>query len=132
MKQVLIQKGAAIVADVPAPQVQPGEILVRVQTSCLSVGTEVSGIRHSAVPMWKKVLQQPEKVATAVRLLATQGLRRTWSQIEEKRDAAFPTGYSAAGIVVEVGADIQDVHRGDRVACAGAQFAHHAEFIRVP
>lgn len=132
MKQVLIHSGAALVADVPAPQVGAGDILVRVQRSCLSVGTELSGIRHSAVPLWKKALQQPEQVATALRMVATQGLRRTWSQIEEKRDAAHPTGYSAAGIVVGTGSGIHDIRAGDRVACAGAQFAHHAEFIRVP
>jgi predicted dehydrogenase/threonine dehydrogenase-like Zn-dependent dehydrogenase len=132
VKQVLIHKGAAIVADVPAPSCGAGEVLVRVQTSCLSVGTEVSGIKHSAVPMWKKVLQQPEKLAVAANLLATQGLRRTWSQIEERRDAAHPTGYSAAGIVVQIGAEIRDLRPGDRVACAGAQYAHHAELIRVP
>jgi predicted dehydrogenase/threonine dehydrogenase-like Zn-dependent dehydrogenase len=132
MKQVLIHKGVAIVAEVPAPQIDPGKVLVRVQTSCLSVGTEISGIRHSAVPMWKKVLQQPEKIGMALRMVATQGLRRTWSQVEEKRAAAHPTGYSAAGIVAQVGAGIQDIRAGDRVACAGAQFAHHAEFIGVP
>ena len=132
MKQIMIRKGTAIVTDVPAPCVEPGEVLVRVQASCLSVGTEMSGVRSSAVPMWKRALQQPEKVTTALRMIATQGVRRTWSLIEEKRDAAHPTGYSAAGIVVEVGADIQDIASGDRLACAGGGYAHHAEFIRVP
>jgi predicted dehydrogenase/threonine dehydrogenase-like Zn-dependent dehydrogenase len=132
MKQVLVHKGAAIVADVPAPGADPGEVLVAVRVSCLSVGTEVSGIRHSGVPMWKKVLQQPEKLGTALRMVANQGLRRTWSLVEERRDAAHPTGYSATGIVVAVGAGVQDLRPGDRVACAGAQSAHHAEFIRVP
>lgn len=132
MKQILIHKGAAVVADVPAPGVEAGQIVVRVARSCLSVGTEMSGIRHSAIPLWKRVLRQPEKVTAAVRMVATNGWQRTWSLIEQQRDAAHPTGYSAAGIVVEVGAGIDDIRCGDRVACAGAQFAHHAEFIRVP
>lgn len=132
MKQILIRKGAAIVAEVPAPGVDCGEVLVRVQSSCLSVGTELSGIRHSAIPMWKRAMQQPEKVLTTLRMVKTQGWQRTWSLIEERRDAAHPTGYSAAGIVEAVGSDIQDLRPGDRVACAGAQCAHHAEYIRVP
>jgi predicted dehydrogenase/threonine dehydrogenase-like Zn-dependent dehydrogenase len=132
MKQILIRKGAAVVAEVPAPGVDAGEVLVRVQSSCLSVGTELSGIRHSAIPMWKRALQQPEKVLTTLRMVKTQGWHRTWSLIEERRDAAHPTGYSAAGIVEAVGRDIQDLRPGDRVACAGAQCAHHAEYIRVP
>src|SRR5690606_32588366 len=28
--------------------------------------------------------------------------------------------------------DIEDIQVGDRVACAGAQYANHAEFIAVP
>lgn len=132
MKQVLIQKGRAIVADVPAPKVGAGEVLVRVQTSCLSVGTEMNGVRASAVPLWKKALKQPEKIVETLQYATTLGLKRTWSLLEEKRDAAHATGYSATGFVVDVGADIQDIAIGERVACAGAQCAHHAEFIRVP
>ena len=132
MKQVLIKSGSAHVVQVPVPQLESGEVLVRVQVSCLSIGTELSGLRGSAVPMWKKALAQPEKVATVVKMLANQGLRRTWSLIQEKKDAYYPTGYSAAGIVVAFGPDVQDLPISARVACAGAHYAHHAEYIRVP
>jgi predicted dehydrogenase/threonine dehydrogenase-like Zn-dependent dehydrogenase len=132
MKQVLIRKGGAVVAEVPAPRVEAGEVLVNVRASCISVGTEMIGVRSSGVPMWKRALRQPEKTAQALQTAATQGLRRAWSQIEAKRDEANPTGYSAAGVVVQVGAGIQDLAPGDRVACAGAQCAYHAEIIRVP
>lgn len=57
-----------------------------------------------------------------------QGARRTWSVVEEKRNTAHPTGYSAAGVVIDVGADVKDIAPGDRVACAGAP---HAEMLRV-
>ncbi len=132
MKQVLIRKGGAIVADVPAPRVEAGEVLVNVRASCISVGTEMSGVRSSALPMWKRALQQPEKAAQVVQMAATRGLRRTWEQVEAKRDEASPTGYSAAGVVVQVGAGVTDLAPGDRVACAGAQCAFHAETICVP
>lgn len=132
MKQVLISKGSAIVSDVPAPGVGVGEILVRVNTSCLSVGTEMSGIRSSAIPLWKKALKQPEKIVSTLKMVSTIGFSRTWSLVEEKIDTSFPTGYSATGTVVAIGSDIKDIEIGDRVACAGAQCAYHAEFIRVP
>ena len=38
--------------------IEAGEVLVRVQASCLSIGTELSGLRGSAVPLWKKALQK--------------------------------------------------------------------------
>ena len=132
MKQVLIKRGVAIIEEVPSPAVGVGEILVRLEASCISVGTEMSGIRSSAVPMWKKVLQQPDKAMFVLKTALNSGLRKTVSLVEEKRDAALPIGYSTAGIVIAVGANITDIVPGERVACAGAQCAYHAEFISVP
>lgn len=106
-------------------------MLVRVQASCLSIGTELSGLRGSAVPLWKKALAQPEKAMAVLQMTGDIGLRRTLSLVEEKKSAEQTTGYSAAGVVAAVGAHIRDLVVGGRVACAGAQYAHHAEYIRV-
>src|SRR5262249_35118193 len=42
------------------------------------------------------------------------------------------TGYSLSGMIEAVGEQITDLHPGDRVACAGAQCAHHAEYVCIP
>ena len=132
MKQVLIKKGQILVDDIAAPVTEPGTVLVRVDHSCISIGTEMSGIKASSLPLWKRALQQPEKVKKALKMISTQGLSATKTLVEGKLDEAQPTGYSAAGTVLEVGDGITDFAVGDRVACAGAQCAHHAEVIRVP
>jgi predicted dehydrogenase/threonine dehydrogenase-like Zn-dependent dehydrogenase len=132
MKQVLIRQGLAFVGDVPAPAVEPGTILVRVVRSCISVGTELSGVRASGAPLWRRALDQPEKLKQVAQLVATEGLAKTRSLVAGKLGAGQPTGYSAAGVVLEVGAGVDGIRPGDRVACAGAQCAHHAETIRVP
>jgi len=132
VKQVLISRGDAVVQDVPAPVVEPGTVLVRVHHSCISVGTEMSGVRASATPLWKRALRQPQQVRKLVQTAAQQGVGRTWSLVESKLSAGNATGYSAAGTVIEVGDGVEDLVPGDRVACAGAQFAFHAEVIRVP
>ncbi|MBE9594488.1 MAG: zinc-binding alcohol dehydrogenase, partial [Proteobacteria bacterium] len=41
-------------------------------------------------------------------------------------------GYSSSGVVLEVGKTITDIAVGDKVACAGAGYANHAEIINVP
>ncbi|MHB1345376.1 MAG: bi-domain-containing oxidoreductase [Thermoleophilia bacterium] len=132
MKQVLIRQGHVLVEDVPAPLVEPGTLLVRVDHSCISVGTEMSGVRASAERLWKRGLKQPQNVRKVVQMVATQGVAKTRAVIEGKLTAGQPTGYSAAGVVIAVGQGVEDLRPGDRVACAGAQCAHHAEVIRVP
>lgn len=132
MKQVLIKQGRAIVEDIPAPLVDAGKVLVRVDHSCISVGTEMSGVKASARPLWKRVLSQPGKIKKAWKMIETHGLSRLHSVVQGKLSSAVATGYSAAGTILEVGEGIHDLSPGDRVACAGAQYAHHAEVIAVP
>ena len=132
MKQILIKQGQVIIEEVPAPQIEPNTVLVEVHASCISVGTEMSGLKASGLPPWKRVLIQPQKLKKVIQMVRTQGISRTRSLIEGKLTVGVSTGYSAAGIVLEVGECIKDIRPGDRVACAGAQYAHHAEIIRVP
>lgn len=132
MKQVLIRQGQATVEEVPAPLVEPGTVLIRVSHSCISVGTEMSGVQGSGIPLWKRALREPEKVRKALGMVATKGVAHTRSVLEGKLQAGNPTGYSASGVVMEVGEGIRDLTPGIRIACGGAQYAHHAEILRVP
>lgn len=132
MKQVMIRKGQAVVEDVPSPRVDAGCVLVDVAASCVSAGTEMSGVRNSGLPLWKRVVQQPDNVKKALEMAASQGFKRTWDVVQGKLAAGNATGYSAVGTVIAVGEGVEDMVPGDRVACAGAQCAHHAEVIRVP
>ncbi|MCL4079348.1 bi-domain-containing oxidoreductase [Coriobacteriia bacterium Es71-Z0120] len=132
MKQVLVKQGQVLVEEVPAPKAEPGTVVVAIDHSCISAGTELSGMQASAVPLWKRALRNPDKVLTVLKMVTTEGVGRTKAVVEGRLASGDPTGYSVAGTVMEVGAGVADIAPGERVACAGAQAAHHAEVVRVP
>jgi predicted dehydrogenase/threonine dehydrogenase-like Zn-dependent dehydrogenase len=132
MKQVLIQNGSAIVSDVPAPQVSPKNILVRVDYSCISVGTEMAGLRMSGLPLYQRALKQPDNVKRVIDMMRDQGIKRTLDRVTGKLATGSATGYSAAGVIIEIGLEVDGFSVGERVACAGAGIANHAEVIDVP
>lgn len=132
MKQVLIRGGQAVLAEVPAPQPAAGNLLVRVAYSCISAGTEMAGVKMSGLPLYQRALKQPENVRRVLSMMKEQGIKPTLDRVRGKLAAGSATGYSAAGIVVAVGRDVEGFSVGDRVACAGAGIANHAEFIDVP
>lgn len=132
MKQVLIKGGGVIVEDVPAPQVGEKNILVRVEYSCISAGTELAGVSMSGMPLYRRALKQPENVARVLDMMRDQGIKRTIDRVRGKLSAGSPTGYSAAGRIIAIGSQVDGFSVGDRVACAGAGIANHAELIDVP
>ena len=132
MKQVLFKSGKAYVENTPAPSVEPGTVLVHVEYSCISAGTEISGVRSSGEPIWKRALKHPDEVKQVLSMVSDQGIRRIHRMVKGKLTSGTALGYSAAGKVIAVGEGISDLVEGDKVACAGAQCAHHAEVIRVP
>jgi predicted dehydrogenase/threonine dehydrogenase-like Zn-dependent dehydrogenase len=132
VKQLLVRSGKVFLKEVPAPVVGPKNLLVRVERSCVSVGTEMAGIKMSGLPLYRRALKQPHHVKRVVQLMRDQGVARIYKQVKGKLDAGLPTGYSAAGTVVAVGAEVDGIAVGERVACAGAGIANHAELIDVP
>jgi len=132
MKQVLVSGGTVTLAEVPAPLIEPGTVLVQMDHSCISIGTEMSGVKSSGTPLWKRALQQPDHVRKVVDMLLSDGLSQTRRVVQERMALELPTGYSGAGIVLEVGTGVSDFAAGDRVACAGSQCAFHAEVVRIP
>jgi predicted dehydrogenase/threonine dehydrogenase-like Zn-dependent dehydrogenase len=133
MKQAFVNQGKVILEEVPSPQIEKNTVLVQVDHSCISVGTELSGVKDSGgIQLWRKALKQPEKVLKVAQMISSHGLRKTKKDIENIISIGVPIGYSAAGTIIQVGEGISDLKVGDRVSCAGAQCAFHAEIIRVP
>ncbi|WP_434304794.1 bi-domain-containing oxidoreductase [Clostridium botulinum] len=131
MKQVLVKQGQAITDNIPAPVVSDNGVLVKVMYSCISAGTEMMGINESGKSLVKKAMEQPEKVKKAFNMFKSGGLNAVLGKVKDM-GSGKPTGYSAAGVIIGIGKNIKDLKIGDRVACAGAGIANHAEYIDVP
>jgi predicted dehydrogenase/threonine dehydrogenase-like Zn-dependent dehydrogenase len=132
VRQVLIKGGGVFVQEVPAPAVGARNVLVQVHHSCVSVGTEMSSVKMSGLPLYRRALKQPHHVKRALKLMADNGVARTFAMIKGRIDSGLPVGYSAAGEVIETGSEVEAFKPGDLVACAGAGIANHAEIIDVP
>lgn len=132
MKQVIIKSGSMVVDDIPSPLLDENGVLVEVAYSLISTGTELSSINQSGQSLIGKALKQPEKIKKLVNHFQEQGLEKTIAKVQEKAGESFPIGYSCSGVVIDVGEKINDLHPGQRVACAGAGIANHAEIVLVP
>ena len=132
MKQVLVRGGEVVVEEIPVPSVGPRTILVQIAFSCLSVGTELTSVKLSGMPLYRRALKQPHNVRRFLNVARDQGLRRTVDIVQGRLAAGVPTGYSTAGSVIAVGDEVAGFAVGDRVACAGAGIANHAEYVNVP
>jgi predicted dehydrogenase/threonine dehydrogenase-like Zn-dependent dehydrogenase len=126
-----LKNGAMQVLDVPVPALLPGTVLVRNHFSLISAGTEGSTVKAARMGLLEKVKARPDQARQVLATLKTQGIVQTWRAVMKKLDAHSPLGYSSAGEVVEVAADVRDLAVGDLVACAGLT-ACHAEYVTVP
>ncbi len=134
MKQIIQnpKSGALELVEVPAPAVAPGQVLVRNHFSVVSPGTERMAIDFARKSMLGKARSRPDLVKQVVRKLQQDGPLPTYRTVMTRLDAAQPLGYSCAGVVEAVGEGVVGFAPGDRVACAGAGYANHAEWVAVP
>jgi predicted dehydrogenase/threonine dehydrogenase-like Zn-dependent dehydrogenase len=118
MKQVIqaIRSGVTAVREIPAPIASPGEVLVATIASAVSVGTERFVVDLARKSLIGKARQRPQDVKRVIQKARQEGLRSTIAQVRAKLDEPMPLGYSAAGVVVECGAGVQEFKPGDRVA----------------
>ncbi len=115
-----VRSGALRIIDAPDPVIGPTEVLVQTHHSVVSAGTERAVRQLASASLLQKAKARPDLVRQVVRKARTEGLRSTFEAVQARLDDEMPLGYSAAGLVLEVGEAVSAVRPGMRVATGGA------------
>jgi predicted dehydrogenase/threonine dehydrogenase-like Zn-dependent dehydrogenase len=126
------RSGELAVTELPPPKLRPGGILVHNAASLVSAGTERLMVELAQKNLLGKARERPDLVQQVLEKARRDGIVTTIEAVRRRLDTPTPLGYSCAGTVIGVGEGVEYFQLGDRVACAGAGYASHAEVIFVP
>jgi predicted dehydrogenase/threonine dehydrogenase-like Zn-dependent dehydrogenase len=126
------QDGRLELQEVPRPAPPPGGVLVRTTHSVISIGTEKMKVEQARMNLLQKARARPDQVRKVLETARTLGWRSALEKVQNRLETPTPLGYSASGVVEEVDPANTRFRVGDRVACAGAECAFHAEYLALP
>jgi polar amino acid transport system substrate-binding protein len=134
MKQLIqdYKTGEMSVLDVPVPGISKGFVLVENRFSLISAGTERSTVRVAKASLIGKARQRPDLVGQVIGNIKKEGVVATLEKVRTKLDSYSALGYSSAGVVCASLDTNSRFQPGQRVACAGQNYASHAEIVSVP
>lgn len=127
MKQVVqnLGSGETSLIDVPVGKCLNRHVLIGVQASLISLGTEKMLVEFGQAGLIEKARKQPEKVKMVLEKAKTDGVMATYGAVQSKLNQPIAMGYCTAGIVLdESGTEFKS---GDRVLSNGP----HAEVVSV-
>lgn len=134
MKQIIqsYKTGEIKLVDLPCPQVKGNYILVKTRASIVSVGTEKHMLGLAKKSLLGKAFARPDLVKRVIDKARSEGVMQAHKQAMSRLDTPVSLGYSASGVVVEVGEGATEFQIGDRVAITDAGYAGHAEYNLTP
>jgi polar amino acid transport system substrate-binding protein len=122
--------GEIQVLDIQIPICMDNGVLVKTAYSIISAGTEKTSVNNAKGSLLSRAKKQPDQVKLVLDTIKKQGLKNTIFRVQNKLNSYKQIGYSLSGIVVE--SKCNEFQPGDRVACGGAGYANHAEFVSIP
>lgn len=134
MKQLIqnFKTGSLEVSNLSCPSISHGRVLVSNRFSLISAGTERSTVKTGQASLVGKAKERPDLVRQVLQNVRREGLLATYEKVRTRLDSLKALGYSCAGVVLSSMDEAGKFKPGDRVACAGANYASHAELVSVP
>ena len=114
-----------LVSDVPVGVFLSGGI----DSSALAGILVRSGIKPSTFSI---VFREADYSEAEYSRAVAQHFQTDHHAVRSRLDQPSAPGYSSSGTVVAVDGEVKDIRVGDRVACAGAGYAVHAEYANIP
>ncbi len=125
-RRVRDRSGKISVEEVPVPTPGHHDVLVDVRYSLISAGTESATLQRTPLELARQAWSDPWLRANVKEVLASGGWRATVDRVMDQLSLPRPIGYSGAGVVLEVGRDVEGIRTGLRVAYAAGG---HAEVV---
>ena len=118
MRQVLqnVKTGETALETVPPPTLKSKGVRVRTAASLISAGTEKMLIDLAQKSYLGKATARPDLAKKVLQKVRKEGVWNTFQKVMSKMERPMPLGYSAAGIVEQVGEEVRGLQVGDRVA----------------
>src|SRR5512135_271979 len=118
MRQLLqnMRDGKAVVEDVPVPIARSGTALVKTAASLVSAGTERMVVEFAEKSLVGKARSRPDLTRQMLEKARREGLITTMQSAFNRLDQPMALGYSSAGTIVELGANMQGLKVGQRIA----------------
>ncbi len=107
-------------------------MLVRIAASLVSTGTERASSEFASKNLFQKARARPDLVRDVFSKIRRDGLLSAVEAVRSRLEQPASLGYSSAGTVIGVGEGVRDIAVGDRLACAGAGYAVHADVACIP
>ena len=127
------KSGKIELVELSEPALLTGAVLVHNLFSAISPCTERSAVSVAKSSYLQTARARPDLVRRVMDTVRKEGMLAAYRKVQAKLSEPRALGYSSAGTVLQVGEGAGSMFAvGDRVACAGAGYASHAEVVCVP
>lgn len=126
VRRVIDRKGRVQVVELPEPAPGPHEVLIENAFSLISTGTELGTLSKTPLELVRQTLTDPWMRHVVKATIFSSGIPQTMRRVWQEMTTFREIGYSGAGRVLAIGAEVEGLRVGETVAYASAG---HAEQV---